>query len=245
MHIVTARKNEAKDLVLYTGERSSKHKRTCSASICELSSRENPFASSSPPSGAHSSHSPCTNGANSPRAPEITSPGAPEITSPGAHEITCPINSPTAKEATSPSAESPVWPQASRTPVRSRSAPRLSAQGVPRRGEQQMQQIGRTPVRQCSTSSTSVSLGGQLARPDGARKEDEATRFQHYGAALENSDGILCTLFLGTSVQGRSQREGGKSPLPRNRKNCCRKMILFPKALILVTHFPKIVRFFY
>ena len=39
--------------------------------------------------------------------------------------------------------------------------------------------------------------------------------------------------------QGRSQGEGGKSPPPRNRKDCCRKMVLFPKALFLVTNFPK------
>ena len=38
--------------------------------------------------------------------------------------------------------------------------------------------------------------------------------------------------------QGRSH--GGGNPPPRNRKNCCRKLVLFPKALCLVTNFRKI-----
>ena len=38
-------------------------------------------------------------------------------------------------------------------------------------------------------------------------------------------------------VRGR-----GKFPLPETKKNCCRKMVLFPKALVLVTDFPKIVK---
>ena len=38
--------------------------------------------------------------------------------------------------------------------------------------------------------------------------------------------------------QGRSQgKTGGNSP--ETEKNCCRKMLLFPKALFLVTNFPK------
>ena len=40
--------------------------------------------------------------------------------------------------------------------------------------------------------------------------------------------------------QGRSQGERGEiPPPPRNRKKCCRKMVLFPKALFLVTNFRK------
>ena len=37
--------------------------------------------------------------------------------------------------------------------------------------------------------------------------------------------------------KGVARGEGGKSPPPRNRKNCCRKLVLFPKALFLVTNF--------
>ena len=40
--------------------------------------------------------------------------------------------------------------------------------------------------------------------------------------------------------EGRSQGERGETPSPRNRKNCCRKLALFPKALFLVTNFRKI-----
>ena len=34
----------------------------------------------------------------------------------------------------------------------------------------------------------------------------------------------------------------GNVPPPRNVKNCCRKMMLFPKAVYLATTFPKIVK---
>ena len=30
-----------------------------------------------------------------------------------------------------------------------------------------------------------------------------------------------------------------RGPPPQTEKNCCRKMVLFPKALFLVTNFPK------
>ena len=39
-------------------------------------------------------------------------------------------------------------------------------------------------------------------------------------------------------IKGVARGKGGKSP-PRNRKNCCRKMVLFPKVLFLVTNFRK------
>ena len=39
--------------------------------------------------------------------------------------------------------------------------------------------------------------------------------------------------------QGRSQGEGGNLPQP---KKCCRKMVLFPKALFLVTNLPKKIK---
>ena len=39
--------------------------------------------------------------------------------------------------------------------------------------------------------------------------------------------------------QGRSQGGKGEIPPSPNRKNCCRKMVLFPKAVFLVTNFPK------
>ena len=45
----------------------------------------------------------------------------------------------------------------------------------------------------------------------------------------------LCAAFAAS--QGRSQGEAGNPP--RNRKNCCRKLVLFPKALFLVTNFQK------
>ena len=35
------------------------------------------------------------------------------------------------------------------------------------------------------------------------------------------------------------RRGGGSTPPPRTRKNRCRKMMLFPKALFLATNFPK------
>ena len=45
-------------------------------------------------------------------------------------------------------------------------------------------------------------------------------------------------------MQVRSQGEegGGIPPPPPKPKNCCRKMMLFPKALFLVTIFPKIIK---
>ena len=39
----------------------------------------------------------------------------------------------------------------------------------------------------------------------------------------------------------RQRGTQGTSP-PRNRKNCCRKMVLFPKALFLATTFPKLAK---
>ena len=52
----------------------------------------------------------------------------------------------------------------------------------------------------------------------------------------------LNTLYIGGFMGVR-----GENP-PRSRKNCCRKMVLFPNALFLVTNFPKIIQkmqFFY
>ena len=41
-------------------------------------------------------------------------------------------------------------------------------------------------------------------------------------------------------IKGVARGKGGNSPPPtRNRKNCYRKMVLFPKALFLVTNFRK------
>ena len=43
-------------------------------------------------------------------------------------------------------------------------------------------------------------------------------------------------------AQGRSQGGRGENPPPRNRKNCCWKMVVFPKALFLVTNFRKKIK---
>ena len=43
-------------------------------------------------------------------------------------------------------------------------------------------------------------------------------------------------------LKGVAKGERGKSPPPRNRKNCYRKMVVFPKALFLVTNFRKNVK---
>ena len=45
-------------------------------------------------------------------------------------------------------------------------------------------------------------------------------------------------------TQGRSQRGKGEIPPPPKPQNFCRKMVLFPKALFLVTNFQK-NQFFY
>ena len=42
--------------------------------------------------------------------------------------------------------------------------------------------------------------------------------------------------------QGRSQGGKGEIPPPPKPKNCCRKMVLFPKALFLVTNFQKKIK---
>ena len=47
---------------------------------------------------------------------------------------------------------------------------------------------------------------------------------------------IVGILSIGAARRGTQ----GTSPPPRNWKNCCRKMMLFPKALFLATTFPKI-----
>ena len=39
--------------------------------------------------------------------------------------------------------------------------------------------------------------------------------------------------------KGVAREEKGEIPPPRIPKNCCRKMVLFPKALFLVTNFRK------
>ena len=45
----------------------------------------------------------------------------------------------------------------------------------------------------------------------------------------------------------RRRVRGGLNPPPRTGRNCCRKMLLFPKALFLATTFPKNrkIQFFY
>ena len=43
-------------------------------------------------------------------------------------------------------------------------------------------------------------------------------------------------------LQWRSQGERGKNPPLRNGTNCCRKMMLFPKALFLASTFPKVAK---
>ena len=40
-------------------------------------------------------------------------------------------------------------------------------------------------------------------------------------------------------MKGVARGKGGKFPL-RNRKNCCRKMMLFPNALFLATILPNV-----
>ena len=41
-------------------------------------------------------------------------------------------------------------------------------------------------------------------------------------------------------ARGKGVARGeGEIPPPRNRKNCCKKLVLFPKALFLVTNFEK------
>ena len=49
----------------------------------------------------------------------------------------------------------------------------------------------------------------------------------------------VCLLWNLSWFQGRSQRVKGEKFPPENRKNYCRKMVFFPKALFLVTNFPK------
>ena len=47
---------------------------------------------------------------------------------------------------------------------------------------------------------------------------------------------------LQSEIIGVAGGEHRESPPPRNGKNCCRKMMLFPKTLFLATTFPKIVK---
>ena len=45
------------------------------------------------------------------------------------------------------------------------------------------------------------------------------------------------------TFKGVARGERGEIPThPRNGKNCCRKMVLFPKALFLVTNFRKKIK---
>ena len=55
---------------------------------------------------------------------------------------------------------------------------------------------------------------------------------------------MYCRICLLFSYHRRRLYVGtyGTSPPPRNGKNCCRKMMLFPKVLFLATTFPKIVK---
>ena len=61
---------------------------------------------------------------------------------------------------------------------------------------------------------------------------------------LFNADAGACTstnifYYIGAATGGGNT---GNFPPPRNRKNCCRKMVLFPKALFLATTFPKLAK---
>ena len=60
---------------------------------------------------------------------------------------------------------------------------------------------------------------------------------------LKSSQSAQSLLLTADIAPGQGRSQGGKrgeiSPPPRNRKNCCRKMVLFPKALFLVTNFRK------
>ena len=47
----------------------------------------------------------------------------------------------------------------------------------------------------------------------------------------------LSNLFVYIGAARGEHRE--RSPYPRNGKNCCRKMVLFPNALFLIINFPK------
>ena len=57
-----------------------------------------------------------------------------------------------------------------------------------------------------------------------------------FGDILETETKVNC--------QWRSQggEHAERSPPPRNRKNCCRKMMLFAKALFLATNFTKLAK---
>ena len=53
------------------------------------------------------------------------------------------------------------------------------------------------------------------------------------------------TLRNGCNRHDHRRRQGGghrERPPARNGKNCCRKMMLFPRALFIATTFPKIVK---
>ena len=46
-------------------------------------------------------------------------------------------------------------------------------------------------------------------------------------------------IFQGLGQVKGVAKGGGKGEIPPKPKKCCRKVVLFPKALILVTNFPK------
>ena len=50
----------------------------------------------------------------------------------------------------------------------------------------------------------------------------------------------IFTSFISEQHPPRRIAAGG-GDTPRSRKNCCRKMVLFPNGLFLVTNFPKII----
>ena len=54
---------------------------------------------------------------------------------------------------------------------------------------------------------------------------------------------VLITEFL-NYIKNHSRRQGEhmERPPPEIEKNCCRKMVLFPKALFLATTFPKLAK---
>ena len=50
---------------------------------------------------------------------------------------------------------------------------------------------------------------------------------------------VLCSTLMHLVIKGLARGKGGESLSPRNRKYCCRKMGVFPKALFLGTNFRK------
>ena len=66
-------------------------------------------------------------------------------------------------------------------------------------------------------------------------------RLCHFSLGIPLPISIDC-LWPWERNKGVARRKGVKSTPPRNGKNCCRKMMLFQKALFIVTKFPKLVK---